>query len=50
MVILLIILAFLTGWAFVYGTYFILAADRLLLEKRLKEIKQKSTLKIERNV
>jgi len=45
----LIILAFVTGWTFVYGTYYILAADRLLLERRLKVIRGSSPSRIERN-
>ena len=49
MLMVLIVLAFITGWTFVYGTYYILAYDRLLMEKRLKMIKTQSTLKVHRN-
>jgi len=49
MLIILLILGFITGAALIYGFYFILAADRLLLEKRLNQIKQKSILRNEIN-
>lgn len=49
MLIFLLILGFITGSAFIYGIYYLLAADRLLLEKRLNQIKQKSFLRNEIN-
>lgn len=45
MVILIIILGFITGGTFVYGIYYLFAADRLQLEKRLNQIKGKSISK-----
>ncbi|MEL7563580.1 MAG: type II secretion system F family protein [Dehalobacterium sp.] len=49
MLICLLILGFIAGTTFVYGIYYIVAADRLLLEKRLNQIRQKSYGKNEIN-
>ena len=49
MYITLIVLAFITGSTLIYGIYFLLAADRLHLEKRLNQIKEKSILSNEIN-
>lgn len=49
MYITLVVLAFITGSTLIYGIYFLLAADRLHLEKRLNQIKEKSILSNEIN-
>ncbi|WP_214658644.1 type II secretion system F family protein [Candidatus Formimonas warabiya] len=49
MFIFIIIMGFITGCSFIYGIYLIVAADRLQIEKRLKQIKQKAVPKHEIN-